>query len=810
VIPFFGNWQVMKRQAEMHGPAAHPILLDRPAVRFHEGGLLGNGGMGVVVRARPDAVVLHFGHNDVWDIRVSEKNREKLGTFDEIFARIKEAPNLDEDAWFSEYQRMARENYAKPYPRPMPCGSLLLGFDRRNAELLGYRIDISNGACDVRFLTQGEEHVLRILVDQSSDKVLMAMFDARGEMVPSPFNRVRLLPDPVAAKTMPLHTSAADECLRVLSFRQTLPRLEPDDYDPAVGHPKDKAFRLSVRLSQPIRAATRMEWHKMVAMGDLEREIVPGGPFVLTALLEEGLASGISGTFGLPPLAAVETFQATWQSSCRSWGDYWSRSSVVLEDPVLESVWYRNLYFLRCALRPGVTCPGLFANWSYGMSGTAWHGDYHLNYNVQQPFWVTFSSNHVDLHVPYVDLVDHLLPVSRSWAREYYGLGGAVFPHTAYPVDMTIIPYPLPNLAWEVCETPWAVQSLWWHYLYTQDLEFLKSRAFGPLHEAVLFLVNYMSRPGARGAQWGDDFYHVFPTVTPEIHFLRTGFDKNYDCILSLTLTRFVFQAFEKACTLIGCEREHSGLLTKVKDILQHFPNYPTAMSKLGEVWVSVPTEDPEVVVNTPNPLAPVFPGDEYGLHSCPADLECARTTLRNLQIEGGNELVFLNLQAARLGSLDLEKFKRQLEYCAMPNGTFADMVLQTLGRYADSDEFDFMSHMGIWFENFALPVVINECLLQSYSGEIRVFPNWPKEKAAGFNTLRAVGAFLVSSSLADGKVQWIEIVSEAGQPLRMVNPWNTAVSYSGSHAEGVLHGGLLTLETVPGETLRFVPAGGS
>ena len=42
--------------------------------------------------------------------------------------------------------------------------------------------------------------------------------------------------------------------------------------------------------------------------------------------------------------------------------------------------------------------------------GTAWHGDYHMNYNTQQPFWVAFSSNHVDKHLAYVDLVDHLLP----------------------------------------------------------------------------------------------------------------------------------------------------------------------------------------------------------------------------------------------------------------------------------------------------------------------------------------------------------------------------------------------------------------
>src|SRR6185312_8641859 len=99
---------------------------------------------------------------------------------------------------------------------------------------------------------------------------------------------------------------------------------------------------------------------------------------------------------------------------------------------------------------------------------------------------------HVDKHLAYVDMIERLLPVSRKTAREYFGLRGAYFPHSSYPVDMQVPPVMAPGLAWEVCETPWAVQSLWWHYLYTQDRAFLRERAFSPIKEAVLFLVDYM------------------------------------------------------------------------------------------------------------------------------------------------------------------------------------------------------------------------------------------------------------------------------------------------------------------------------
>src|SRR5690606_37898950 len=62
----------------------HALVYDGPATDFFEGALLGNGGLGVVVTTRPDAVVLYFGHNNVWDIRLAEDYREEIGTFKDV------------------------------------------------------------------------------------------------------------------------------------------------------------------------------------------------------------------------------------------------------------------------------------------------------------------------------------------------------------------------------------------------------------------------------------------------------------------------------------------------------------------------------------------------------------------------------------------------------------------------------------------------------------------------------------------------------------------------------------------------------
>ncbi|QJD86601.1 glycosyl hydrolase family 95 catalytic domain-containing protein [Cohnella herbarum] len=781
----------------------HAIRYDRPASGFFEGALLGNGGLGAVVTTRPDAVVIHFGHNNVWDIRIAEKHQDKIGTFEHLFARLKEIPasyaSLSEEAWYRDYVAMTSENYDFPYPRPMPCGSLLLGIDRRTTEVLGHKLAIENGLCEIYFKNGGSFLTLHVFVDQQRDRLWATLRDSEGAVAQSNiFNRARLIPDPCTPPELPKFQALADLADHRLSFRQTLP-FSLEDSVSAGNRSKDRAFRLSARFASSVDFLEGVQ--------ELEAKLGKAGEFTVCVELEEGSETDVSSVHkeAGSPSPDQESFTAAFASSGVIWEAYWSRSGVALEDEFLERIWYRNLYFFQCSVKPEATCPGLFANWSYGKIGSEWHGDYHMNYNTQQPFWLAFSSNHVDKHLAYVNMVDHVLPVSRKWAREYYGLRGAYYPHSAYPVEMNMMPYPVPHWGWEVCETPWTVQSLWWHYLYTMDKIFLAERAYTPIKEAVLFMVDYMKRPDARGESWGDDRYHIFPTVVPELYELTPGFEKNRDCIVDLTLTKFLFRAFLDACEALGRSAEQSELLAEIGDILDHFPEYPTAESERGTVFVSVAGEDPETVYNVPNGITTVFPGEDHGLHSSPEEYGIAVNSYLNHRNEGGNELVFLNLAGARLGKLDLERFKRQIDYCMLPNGTCTDKLLESGGRYSDTTSFDYMGPMGIWFENFALPAVINECLMQSYNGIIRFFPNWPLDKRAEFSTLRAVGGFLVSAIADAGKVQGIEIYSEAGSTLRIYNPWNAATVIR-TRGEETLTGEVLALDTDTGEKIRLIP----
>ena len=68
---------------------------------------------------------------------------------------------------------------------------------------------------------------------------------------------------------------------------------------------------------------------------------------------------------------------------------------------------------------------------------------------------------------------------------------------------------------------------------------------------------------------------------------------------------------------------------------------------------------------------------------------------------------------------------------------------------------------------NFGFAAALQEMLLQSYKGIIRIFPAIPAAwKALSFEKLRAEGAFLVTSAIKNGNIEYLNIISEKGERL--------------------------------------------
>jgi len=774
----------------------HRIERDLPTPNFFEGMLLGNGDIGVCVTVRPDALGLHLGKEDAWDIRVSEDHYRHVVHFNELVKMWERAsaeakgmgkPDMTflelNIPWFREYTAKVTASYRKPWPRPWPCGIVWIHWDSRMVKVTRQSLDVSTGVLTIEL-----EHDNLRGARRSLAIVCFVNWEAGHVSVSTsavaPFVSVAYYPnlDDDARLPAPAIDGRAQGGTAEFTCYQHFPASAPTDDAPNPAHSeKDKNFALCGRLAGSWRLEGLAESQEQLKQRGIGRKdtytryehrprvflrSAADQPFRLdlTLVTPRDHRNNVEHSQGEAIRLSAVPVAELRSAHEKGWAGFWSRSAIEFQDRELERMWYHNQYFLACCLREGKVAPGLFGNWMSGRIGTAWHGDYHMNYNTQQVFWGVFSSNHADQHYPYIELCENLLPLSESYAKEKFSLPGAFFPHTAYPVPSQTIPYPAPPWGYELCETPWTVQSLWWHYLYTQDREILR-RIYPLLRAATQFMAAYVKKGG-------DGKYHIIPSVSPENWGFTVDFRLNRDCIIDLALTEFLLDATVEAARLLGEDAEER---PKWAEIRANLAPYPKGRGPFGEVWVDVVDVPVEYVYNVPCTLAPVFPGEQVGIGLREDQLEIARRTARAVRLEGGNDVVYQPFIRARLGMLDLEWFKREVRYCLLPFGVANDRVRQIDGRYKDSTDFDFMMRMGVWIENLSLPGVLNECLMQSYTGTIRLFPNTQNLGPVRFQNLRAVGAFLVSASWNGKTESPVILLSEKGGNARLANPWEGA-----------------------------------
>jgi alpha-L-fucosidase 2 len=109
---------------------------------------------------------------------------------------------------------------------------------------------------------------------------------------------------------------------------------------------------------------------------------------------------------------------------------------------------------------------------------------------------------------------------------------------------------------------------------------------------------------------------------------------------------------------------------------------------------------------------------------------------------------------------------------------------------------------------NFACSAGIQEMLLQSQGGVVRVFPAVPDSwKEASFSGLRSEGAFLVSATRKGGRLDSVSVKSEKGGMLRLENSFfGKAYKAVGAHVTGATgNAAMIEVETKPGQRILFV-----
>lgn len=477
----------------------------------------------------------------------------------------------------------------------------------------------------------------------------------------------------------------------------------------------------------------------------------------------------------------------------KTWKTFWSRSGLEIDDKLLQRTWYRGLYFLRCVSKPGVQCPGLFA--SLINNTPAWHGDYHLNYNIQQVFWAAYAANQLDLVEPYDRLIREYLPRGRWLAKEVYNMGGAYYPHVMYAYE---------PISPETCKSRngrqyihhvwgltigvagFTIQPVWWHYKYAPDQEFLEETAYPVVREVAAFYVDFIEQCE------GDETVLLGPSVSPEHHGWAPGLSRNYNCAFDIAMIRFTLNAAIEGAVLLG---EDEGLVKRCRAALKRLPDYPVHGD--GELVVVDVKGATPIIYNISVPATPVFPGEVISIMSPKEQRNLFERTIQKLRWNGNNAAVMLAVSRARLSMEGtLEWLKTEVHARTRPNGTMS------LNRLHPPKG---LNNYGHYTEQFGTGMAISEMLIQSVNDTIRLFPAWPKNKKAKFDRLRTQGGFLVSADQnAKGEIGPVRIQSTVGGALSVVSPWKTirAKGKNRLHIEK----GVVLIETRPGEVVVLIP----
>jgi hypothetical protein len=203
-------------------------------------------------------------------------------------------------------------------------------------------------------------------------------------------------------------------------------------------------------------------------------------------------------------------------------------------------------------------------------------------------------------------------------------------------------------------------------------------------------------------------------------------------------------------------------------DIRDHLADYPVGPDGRlrdleGDRWATMGP--------MPVTLAPLYPAGDVGPDSPPerrALLREAYDRARARFVGGGHLMMWFAAAAAHMGDARdaLRLLNDYIGLTVLDNGLH---VLRWVPHFREGDRASGMMQIEAVT---AFANAVNQMLLQSLDGVIRVFPAVPDSWAVSFETLRAAGAFLVSARRDPGCTISVRVMSERGGLCTMADPF--------------------------------------